>query len=150
MEILFHISNSCSIVCNLVGEASDNIEDNEAHRRAGFVDSLLNVDPTDSIASADSMNRRLQESCQTFDERNENSVACSADFKVKSMLTDLPKIALFLFLLTAHTRRIMYWFSNVQYTYCLNFLLLLIIKHFSGNWSCCISLLRGQGWSRNS
>lgn len=89
-NVFLILVNSSSIVCNFVGESSANVEDNEADRRAGFVNSLLNVDVMDPIASANLVNSPLQEICQKSHEGNESSAAGSADLKVKSMFTDFP------------------------------------------------------------
>ncbi|KAM7478823.1 hypothetical protein LguiA_027036 [Lonicera macranthoides] len=67
------------------GELLTNVEDNEADRRAGFVDSLLNVDTSESVPSVDVMNSRLQEMSQEphYQENKISPVAVS-DVKDKS------------------------------------------------------------------
>lgn len=66
------------------------MEDNEADRRAGFVDSLLNVDTTESVPSVDVMNSRLQQMSQEphYQENKISPVAVS-DVKDKSIFHEL-------------------------------------------------------------
>ncbi|XP_017226495.1 DExH-box ATP-dependent RNA helicase DExH7, chloroplastic isoform X2 [Daucus carota subsp. sativus] len=63
------------------GESSEIVDDKAADRRAGFVDSLLNIDITDAVPPAEHMNSPLKEMQQKPEEGNGNSVSVTADPK---------------------------------------------------------------------
>ncbi|CAK9165421.1 unnamed protein product [Ilex paraguariensis] len=71
------------------GELTSKIEDNEEDRRAGFVDSLLNGDRSESITSVNVMNRPLQEKFQKLHIREDtNFAAVGADLKSQRVNCD--------------------------------------------------------------
>lgn len=64
-------------------ESSEIVDDKAADRRAGFVDSLLNVDITDAVPAAEHVNSPLEEMCQKPERGNGNSVSVTADPKAR-------------------------------------------------------------------
>lgn len=88
---LFVWGSDCLITVylyKLLGESSEIVDDKAADRRAGFVDSLLNVNITDAVPPAELMNSPLKETCQEPG-GNENSVSVTADPKARSMFIGL-------------------------------------------------------------
>ncbi|XP_074328241.1 DExH-box ATP-dependent RNA helicase DExH7, chloroplastic isoform X2 [Apium graveolens] len=65
------------------GESSEIVDDKEADRRAGFVDSLLNVDITDAVPASEHVNIPLEEMCQKPERENGNPVSVTADPKAR-------------------------------------------------------------------
>lgn len=81
--------NNRVILYNLLGESSEIVDDKAADRRAGFVDSLLNVNITDAVPAAEHVDSPLEEMCQKPERGNGNPVSVTADPKARSMFIGL-------------------------------------------------------------
>lgn len=77
------------ILYKLLGESSEIVDDKAADRRAGFVDSLLNVDITDAVPAAEHENGPLKEMCEKPEREHGNPVSVTADPKARSMFIGL-------------------------------------------------------------